>query len=208
MIFIIKIINKTYNHMKKRIRLTESKEITKPEDIYTVLSKGLFDRAIVVQGNGDKYEVINVGKIRGDGSEWMICKDKDGSTHTWYYTYYDDIKRGSIKSITVIQESRNMNKKVIRLTESDLRHMISESVRRVLNEGDAEDYEMDCLRSEKWGNSDEYNPYDALTQIYDDIDGTMKYFAKKYNDDDIELSFKAILEDIRHCLLKIGEHFY
>jgi hypothetical protein len=67
---------------------------------------------------------------------------------------------------------------------------------------------MDCLRSEKWGNSDEYNPYDALTQIYDDIDGTMKYFAKKYNDDDIELSFKAILEDIRHCLLKIGEHFY
>ena len=98
-------------------------------------------------------------------------------------------------------------KRTVKLTERELKRMISESVRRVLNEGDAEDYEMDCLRSEKWGDADEYNPYDALSEIYNDIDTTVKYFANKY-DDYIEQSFKPILYNIRHCLLKIGEHFY
>jgi len=94
-------------------------------------------------------------------------------------------------------------KQTIKLSESELKRMISESVRRVLNEGDAEDYEMDCLRSEKWGDADEYNPHDALSKIYNDIDGTVKYFAKRYNDDYIEQSFKPILYNIRHCLLQM-----
>ena len=99
-------------------------------------------------------------------------------------------------------------KRTIKLRESELKRMIAESVRRVLNEGDAEDYEMDCLRSEKWDDADEYNPYDHLNQIYDDIDDLVEYFANRYNDDEIEMNFKPILVNIRYCLKKIGEHFY
>ena len=95
-------------------------------------------------------------------------------------------------------------RKTISLKESELRHMISESVRRVLNEGDAEDYETDCLRSERWSDADKYNPHDALSQIYDDIDVTVKYFAKKYNDDYIEQSFEPILYNIEYCLKQIN----
>ena len=94
-------------------------------------------------------------------------------------------------------------KQTIKLRESELKRMIAESVRRVLNEGDAEDYEKDCLRSEKRVDTDEYNPYDALNQIYDDIDVTVKHFAKRYNDDYIEQCFEPILNNIRYCLMKI-----
>lgn len=91
-------------------------------------------------------------------------------------------------------------KQRIKLSESDLRRMISESVKRVLNEGDAEDYEMDCLRSERRGDADEYNPHDHLNQIYSDIEDTVEYFAKRYNDNYIETCFEPILYNIRYCL--------
>ena len=64
-----------------------------------------------------------------------ISVDKDGnwvSTNGWGADYVSENKQ--------YNTNRNM-KQTIKLRESELRRMIAESVRRVLNEGDAEDYE-------------------------------------------------------------------
>lgn len=72
------------------------KRIEEPSEIYNVLSKGLFRRVAITNGDGSSYNVINAGT-------WMVYKDKDGKTHTWYYPSYADIAKGWIRSITVIE---------------------------------------------------------------------------------------------------------
>ena len=52
-----------------------------------------------------------------------------------YWYYREEMDEPDDIDINYENESKNMNKKVIRLTESELRRMISESVRSVLREG-------------------------------------------------------------------------
>ena len=91
----------------------------------------------------------------------------------------------------------------VRLTEGDLRRMVNMNVRRILREGDAEDYEISCLERERCDDSDEYDPYVALGNIYQDIDATVKELAERFDDDYIELSFKPILRNIDNCMMHL-----
>ena len=104
--------------MKQRIRLTESDlhriikesvkqvlnestQITDPFEIYNTLKYGDFYKAIITQGSGEDLMIINSGKKTG--YDWMVCREKDGSTHTWYYPSLEDIEDGIIVNMKVIE---------------------------------------------------------------------------------------------------------
>ena len=77
----------------------KTKKITDPSEIYNVLSKGSFKKVTITDGSNEQYTVINASN---KDYTWMVYKDKDGKTHTWYYPSYEDIKNGMIKSIEII----------------------------------------------------------------------------------------------------------
>ncbi|MCF0125309.1 MAG: hypothetical protein HUJ68_06055, partial [Clostridia bacterium] len=78
--------------------------ITEPSEIYTVLRKGLFHRAIITNGNGSTYEVVYMP----DGIPMYYNESRkdepiSGGWHTFYYPSYEDICRGMIKQVEILE---------------------------------------------------------------------------------------------------------
>lgn len=93
--------NKRKSFNKRNYYLNESTQITDPFEIYNTLRNGDFYKAIITQGSGEDLMIINSGKKTG--YDWMVCREKDGSTHTWYYPSLEDIEDGIIVNMKVIE---------------------------------------------------------------------------------------------------------
>lgn len=73
-------------------------------------------------------------ETRGNGHPSQNDLPSIDKFHPDYWYYREEMDEPDDIDINYENESKNMNKKVIRLTESELRRMISETVRSVLRE--------------------------------------------------------------------------
>ena len=97
-------------------------------------------------------------------------------------------------------ESKNMNKKLIRLTESDLHKIVKESVNRVLNEWEYAGWVND-IGDDSYDKPDGSNEYDFDTKIWGLADKELpKYLEEECNR--LGLYFKGF------SCPKGGESFY
>lgn len=117
---------------------------------------------------------ILIGSSPNDYYSFNKIKDKKSLDDCikQYLNYYDEPvhffldQRTADRDMELSQknESKNMNKKLIRLTESDLHKIVRESVKRVLNESEEQQYEnlknmlLDAIRDAK------ENGYKAYTK--------------------------------------------
>ena len=73
-------------------------------------------------------------ETRGNGHPSQNGSPPLDKFHPDYWYYREEMDEPDDIDINYENESKNMNKKVIRLTESELKNIISEAVRRVLRE--------------------------------------------------------------------------
>ena len=56
-----------------------------------------------------------------------------------------------------------MKKNLVKITESDLRRIVENSVRRIIKEDDYDDYDFDNNYDNEYEDDDEYNDFDSMS---------------------------------------------
>jgi hypothetical protein len=169
-------------------------------------------------------------KVRNDDVRWQkisnYLRDKYGWTPREYFDGQNDasygvnkyktqegvppfiepyIRKVAKESVDRFNESKNMNKKLIRLTESDLHRIVRESVQRILKETRL-DYDEDNFSGRYSRNADNTIPYQGKLFAFD-VDDRGKIY--KYGQQPIDVISQCESEAERygqgHCSVETYE---
>ena len=140
--------------------------------------------------------VFNPKEVEDNGSIAQIARDSSNLSNgqTISINGITPTERVAIKEKQKVvnkeskQYNTNMNKNKIRLTESQLHNMISESVKQVLSELDWKTYASaaDKARDKRLNNKDDYDAYRNTEREDAFNDAASKALSKKYNLRDVE----------------------